>query len=157
MRDVVDKSPVPIATGERLVGAREFADLLSLRAANIVQPDLSHCGGLLEAKKISVLAELSQAGVAPHNPNGPLAGAAALHFGISTPSFVIQEAMPGSVPWFDSVVTGLPERRDGYWHVPDRPGFGVEVDEKEAAKHPFEPEVQHTQHARLDDGSVADW
>lgn len=157
MRDIVEKSPVPIATGERLVGVREFADLLSARAANIVQPDLNHCGGLLEAKKISVLAELAQAGVAPHNPNGPLAGAAALHFGLSTPSFVIQEAMPGTVPWFDSVVTGLPERRNGYWHVPDRPGFGIEVDEKEAAKHPFEQEVLHTLHARLDDGSVVDW
>ncbi|TPN37998.1 D-galactonate dehydratase [Mesorhizobium sp. B2-3-3] len=157
MREIVERSNVPIATGERLVGLREFADLLDARACNIVQPDLNHCGGLLEGKKVAALAELAQAGVAPHNPNGPLAAIASLHYGISTPNFVILEAMPGTVPWYDDVVTGMPEMVDGRWAAPDKPGFGVEVDEKEAVKHPFQQEVLHIQTAVLDDGTLVDW
>jgi galactonate dehydratase len=157
MREIVERSPVPIATGERLVGLREFDELLSARACHIVQPDLNHCGGLLEAKKVATLAEIAQAGVAPHNPNGPLAAMASLHYGISTPNFVILEAMPGAVPWYDDVVEGLPEMVDGRWAAPDKPGFGIEVNEKEAAKHPFQQEVLHTQTAVLDDGTLVDW
>ena len=157
MRLITEQARCPIATGERLVGAREFADLLAVRGANIVQPDLNHCGGLLEAKKIAAFADVAQAGVAPHNPNGPLAGIAALHFAVSTPNFVIQEAMPGSVPWYGDVVRSPFQMADGHWPVPDRPGFGVEVDEAEAAKHPFRQEVIHTQHAVLADGTVVDW
>jgi galactonate dehydratase len=96
-------------------------------------------------------------GVAPHNPNGPIAGAAALHFAVSTPNFVIQEEMSGAVPWYDDVVR-VPMRRTGNsWAVPTAPGLGVEIDEKEAAKHPFEQEVIHTRNAVLDDGTVVDW
>jgi len=97
-------------------------------------------------------------GVAPHNPNGPLAGAAALHFAISTPNFVIQEEMSGAVPWYDEVVSQSPMRREGpNWVVPDVVGLGVEIDEAEAAKHPFEPEVFHSTSAVLADGTIVDW
>ncbi|MDP3415493.1 enolase C-terminal domain-like protein [Falsiroseomonas sp.] len=157
MRQIVQQARCPIATGERLVGVREFADLLGARGANIVQPDLNHCGGLLEARKIAAFAEVAQAGIAPHNPNGPLAGIAALHFAVATPNFVIQEAMPGSVPWYHDVVRQPVVATDGYWPVPDLPGFGVEVDEKEAARHPFVQEVMHTANAVLDDGTIVDW
>lgn len=150
-------SRCPIATGERLVGVREFADLLQRRAAHILQPDLNHCGGLLEAQKIAAFAEVAQAGIAPHNPNGPLAGIAALHYAVATPNFVIQEAMPGSVPWYHDVVRQPVQREGGFWPVPELPGFGVEVDEEEAAKHPFQQEVLHTQNAVLEDGTVVDW
>jgi galactonate dehydratase len=157
MAQIAAQSRSPIATGERLVGVREFAELLQARAAHIVQPDLNHCGGLLEAQKIAAFAEVAQCGIAPHNPNGPLAGIAALHYAVATPNFVIQEAMPGSVPWYHDVVRQPVQREGGYWPVPQLPGFGVEVDEVEAAKHPFVQEVLHTQNAVLEDGTVVDW
>lgn len=157
MRQIVEQARCPIATGERLVGVAEFADLLQARAAHIIQPDLNHCGGLLEARKVAALAEVAMAGIAPHNPNGPLAGIAALHFAVSTPNFVIQEAMPGSVPWYHDVVHQPVQMQDGWWPVPQLPGFGVEVDEKEAARHPFKQEVMHTGNAVLEDGTVVDW
>ena len=74
----------PLATGERLIGHQEFEQLIFKRAVDIVQPDLNHCGGLLEAKNISAAAAVANIGVAPHNPNGPIAGAAAFHFAAST-------------------------------------------------------------------------
>jgi galactonate dehydratase len=147
----------PIATGERLVTRQEFAQLCAAKAVHIIQPDLCHCGGLWEGKKIAALAEAALIGVAPHNPLGPIAGAAALHFAVSTPNFVIQEEMVGQVPWYDAVVATPIRMVDGHWPVPDKPGLGVEVDEAEAARHPFAPEVYHTANAVLADGTVVDW
>ncbi len=147
---------VPIATGERLVTRWEFRRVCELQACHIVQPDLSHCGGLMEARRIASLAEMYFMGVAPHNPNGPVANAAALHFALSTPNFLIQEDMLGDVPWrFDVVETGM-KREGGYWLPLDTPGLGIEINEREAAKHPFEQEILQ-QTVFLDDGSVAEW
>jgi galactonate dehydratase len=157
MKQIIDKSPVPIAAGERLVDRREFDDLFRLRAINIAQPDLCHVGGFTEARKIAAMADTAGVGIAPHNPLGPLAGVAALHFDIATPNFVIQEEMSGAVPWYHDVVDGPIRAKDGYWLIPDRPGLGVEVDEKVIAKHPFKQEVMHAGHAVLDDGTVVDW
>jgi galactonate dehydratase len=157
MRQILDKSPVPIATGERLVDRREFDDLFRIRAINIAQPDLCHVGGFTEARKIAAMADTAGVGIAPHNPLGPLAGVAALHFDIATPNFVIQEEMSGAVPWYHDVVKGPIRMVDGYWQIPDKPGLGVEVDEKEIAKHPFKQEVMHAGQAALDDGTIVDW
>jgi galactonate dehydratase len=154
---VAAKSRVPIATGERLVDRLEFEALFRAHAADIVQPDICHCGGLLEAKKIAAMAETSSIGVAPHNPLGPIAGAAALHFAVSTPNHLIQEEMVGAVPWYFEVVKGPIKMIDGCWQVPDAPGLGIEVDEASAAKHPYKPEVIHTTNAVLSDGTVVDW
>ena len=69
-------------------------------------------------------------GVAPDNPNGPVANAVAVHFALSTPNFLIQEDMLGDVPWrFDVVETKI-NRERGYWLPPDAPGLGIEVDER---------------------------
>jgi len=147
---------VPIATGERLVTRWEFRRVCELQACHIVQPDLSHCGGLMEAKRIASLAETYFMGVAPHNPNGPVANAVALHFALSTPNFLIQEDMLGDVPWrFDVVQTGM-TREGGYWLPLETPGLGIEINEHEAAKHPFEQEI-FQQTVFLEDGSVAEW
>lgn len=151
------KTSVPLATGERLVDRAEFDDLLRARAVSIIQPDICHCGGLLEAKKIAAMAEAVSVGVAPHNPLGPIAGVAALHFAVSTPNHVIQEEMVGAVPWYFEVVRGPVRMIDGFWQIPDAPGLGIEVDEKACAAHPFAPEVMHTQNAVLDDGTIVDW
>jgi galactonate dehydratase len=91
LEHVAQRTSVPLATGERLVDRLEFHDLLATRAIDIIQPDICHCGGLLEAKKIAAMTEAVSVGVAPHNPLGPIAGAAALHFAVSTPNHVIQE------------------------------------------------------------------
>jgi len=154
---VAARTSVPIATGERLVDRAEFHVLLAARAVAIVQPDICHCGGLGEAKKIAAMAEAMSVGVAPHNPLGPIAGAAALHFAVSTPNHVIQEEMVGAVPWYSEVVRGPIRMVDGFWQVPEAPGLGVEVDEGSCARHPFAPEVIHTRNAVLDDGTIVDW
>ncbi|RUW49093.1 galactonate dehydratase [Mesorhizobium sp. M1A.F.Ca.ET.072.01.1.1] len=157
LAQLVAKSRVPIATGERLIDRPEFDDLFRARAVDIVQPDICHCGGLLEAKKIAAMAEAVSVGVAPHNPLGPIAGAAALHFAVSTPNHLIQEEMVGAVPWYFEVVKGPIRMVDGCWQVPDAPGLGVEVDEAVADRHPYRPEVMHTTNAVLADGTIVDW
>lgn len=147
---------VPIATGERLVTRWEFRRVCELQACHILQPDLSHCGGLLEARRIASLAETYFMGVAPHNPNGPVANAIALHFALSTPNFLIQEDMLADVPWrFDVVETEM-KRERGYWLPLNTPGMGIEINEREAQKHPFQQET-FQQAVFLEDGSVAEW
>lgn len=155
--EVARRAPCPIASGERLVGLKEFIPVLSGKAVHIIQPDLNHTGGLLEGKRIAALADAELIGVAPHNPNGPLAGVAALHFAVSTPNFVIQEEMTGAVPWYAEVVDSPVKRTGSYWEVPQRAGLGVEINEAAAAKHPFKPEVQHATSAMLSDGTIVDW
>jgi galactonate dehydratase len=151
------KTGVPIATGERLVDRREFEEVFRARAVDIAQPDLCHVGGFGEARKIAAMAETANCGIAPHNPLGPIAGVAALHYDIATPNFVIQEEMVGAVPWYGEVVKGPVRMVDGAWQVPDAPGLGIEVDETAAAAHPFEQEVLHATNAVLPDGTVVDW
>ena len=155
--EVRQSTRVPIATGERLVSRHQFREVFEQRACHVIQPDLCHCGGLLEAKKIAAMAEMYQMGVAPHNPLGPVANAAALHFALSTPNFLIQEDMLTDVPWRWDVVKSNLQTKDGYWLPCETPGLGIEVDEKAAAKHPFKQEVMHSLTIRAKDGAVLDW
>jgi galactonate dehydratase len=157
LKAVAAHSKVPLATGERLVERTEFADLLAARVVSIVQPDICHCGGILEAKKIAAMAEAFSVGVAPHNPLGPIAGVAALHFAVSTPNHVIQEEMVGAVPWYFEVVEGPIKLIDGFWRIPDAPGLGITVNEAACANHPYKPEIFATRAAVLDDGTIVDW
>ena len=154
---IAAKTKVPLATGERLVDRIEFNELFQSRAIDIAQPDICHCGGLLEAKKIAAMADACSIGVAPHNPLGPIAGVAALHFAVSTPNHIIQEEMVGAVPWYFDVVQGPIRMVDGCWEVPEAPGLGIEVNEKACAAHPFAPEIYHTTNAVLEDGTIVDW
>ncbi len=157
MAEVRRLSPVPIATGERLVTRFEFRELLEKQACHIIQPDLCHCGGLWEAKKIAAMAETYYVGVAPHNPLGPVANAVALHFALSTPNFLIQEDMLTDVPWRWDVVKHNLKTENGYWLPCDDPGLGVEVDEEAAKKHPFQQEVLHATTVRARDNAILDW
>lgn len=145
---------IPVATGERLVTRFEFRELLQKGACAIIQPDLCHCGGLWEARKIAAMAETYYVAVAPHNPLGPIATAACIHFALVTPNFLIQEAIRADVPWRDAVVTP-PRIVDGHALPYVGPGLGIEVNEAEAARHPFnQEEILRYWHP---DGSVADW
>lgn len=157
LRQVAARARCPIAAGERLVGLSEFLPVFAAKAVHVAQPDLNHTGGLLEGKRIAAVADTELVGIAPHNPNGPIAGAAALHFDVSTPNFLIQEEMSGAVSWYDDVVRTPMRRVGNHWEVPTEPGLGVEVDEREAAKHPYQPEVAHSSSAVLADGTVVDW
>ena len=157
LREVASKTTVPIATGERLVELSEFEELFRQRAISVAQPDICHCGGLWEAKKIAAMAEAAGVGVAPHNPLGPIAGVAALHFAVSTPNHLIQEEMVGAVPWYFEVVRGPIKMIDGFWQTPTAPGLGIEVDEAACTRHPYQPEVFQTVTAVLEDGTIADW
>jgi len=147
---------VPIATGERLITRWDFRRVCELQACHVLQPDLSHCGGLLEARKIAAMGETYLMGIAPHNPNGPVANIVALHFDLATPNFLIQEEMISDVPWRSEVVSMKPEMKDGHWLPPEGPGLGSDINEAEARKHPFQQEVLE-QMIFHDDGSVAEW
>ena len=147
----------PIATGERLTGLHSFRDLLEKRACSVIQPDITHCGGLTEARRIAALAEAYRVSMAPHNPQGPVSTAASIEFGFATPSYIICEAVHRDVPWRKDVVReGFEVDKHGRLVRPNtRPGLGIEIDETEVAKHPFEQETpQRTFYA---DGSVGDW
>lgn len=150
-------SPVPIATGERLTTRFNFIPIFQQQACHIIQPDLCHCGGLWEAKKIAAMAEAYYMGVAPHNPLGPVANAAALHFALSTPNFLIQEDMLTDVPWRWEVVQHSLKTENGHWLPCEAPGLGIEVNETAAAKYPFKQEVMHSNTIRAADGAILDW
>jgi galactonate dehydratase len=150
-------SPVPIATGERLATRFQFREVFEKLACHVIQPDLCHCGGLWEAKKIAAMAETYTMGVAPHNPLGPIANAVALHFDLSTPNFLIQEDMLKDVPWRWEVVEHSLESSNGHWIPIDKPGLGIDVNEAAAAKHPFAQEVLHSTSIRANDGAILDW
>lgn len=157
LKEVKQAVRVPIATGERLVTRHQFRPVFEQQACHVIQPDLCHCGGLLEGKKIAAMAEAYYMGVAPHNPLGPVANAAALHFALSTPNFLIQEDMLADVPWRWDVVRHSLETREGYWQKTEAPGLGIEINEAEAARHPFQQEVMHPSTIHAPDGAVLDW
>ncbi|HVW35864.1 MAG TPA: mandelate racemase/muconate lactonizing enzyme family protein, partial [Pirellulales bacterium] len=128
----------PIAAGERLYTLADFYRLASLRAADIVQMDIAHCGGLNAAKKIAAVAAMQDMRVAPHCSIGPVALAAALHFDVSTPNFMVQEAFAEfDVPWRNDLVGGWNPIREGELHLGDAPGLGLELNESALAEHPY--------------------
>jgi galactonate dehydratase len=128
---------IPVATGERLTTKFLFRELLNRQAVDIIQPDLCHAGGLTEVKKIAAMAEASYVRVAPHNATGPIGTAAAVQLDACIPNFLIQEYFVTQASWIDEVVQGAPRAVRGEIAVPDRPGLGVELDEKAALAHPF--------------------
>ena len=131
----------PIAAGERLYTQADFYRLTSLRAANVVQMDLSHCGGILAGKKVAAMAAAQDMTVAPHCSIGPVALAACLHFDVGTPNFLVQEAFAEfDVPWRNDLVGGWNPIRNGHFVLSDAPGLGLELDEQAIADHPY---VQH--------------
>lgn len=128
----------PIAAGERLYTLADFYRLASHRAVDVVQMDIAHCGGLLAAKKIAAIAEAQDLRVAPHCSIGPVALAAALHFDVSTPNFMIQESfVEFDVPWRASLVSGHNPLHEGCLVLGDAPGLGLSLDEAALAEHPY--------------------
>lgn len=137
LKKVSDKVNVPVATGERLHTRHDFRPLLEMQAADIIQPDISHFGGLLETKKLAAWAETYYMLVAPHNVGGPVSTAAALHFAASTPNFKIQEHFNDfAESWVKESAPGNPEVVDGYFALPQGPGLGVQLNRDVVRAHP---------------------
>ena len=157
LADIQKAVATPIATGERITNLSDFNRLLEGRACSIIQPDITHCGGLTAARRLAALAEVHRIAMAPHNPQGPVSTAASLEFGFATPSYIICESVHQDVPWRDDIVqwgfTLDPATRTVQPNT--RPGLGVEIDEAEVARHPFEQEV--VLRSFNPDGAVTDW
>ena len=140
LAEVKRQTGATLAAGERLYTLADFYRLISLRAADVVQMDIAHCGGLLAAKKIAAVAAMQDLRVAPHCSIGPVALAAALHFDVSTPNFMIQETFAEfDVPWRNDLVRGWNPLSNGQLVLDDRPGLGLDLDEAAIAAHPYVP------------------
>ncbi len=149
---VARATPIPIATGERLFTRWGFREVLEKQAASIIQPDLSHAGGILECRKIAAMAEVYYVGVAPHCPLGPIALSACLQLDACTPNFLIQELVTLGVGYLKRPF----KVRDGYIEIPKGPGLGIELDDDAVREKEYDgiwerPTLIH------EDGSVADW
>ena len=130
--------PFPIAAGERLYMLEEFARASSMRACDIIQPDLAHCGGLSFGKKIAALCQPHDLRLAPHCSIGPVALCAAIHFGWATPQVLVQENFADyDAPWRNELVSGWMPMADGRYILPDKPGLGIELDDAACARHPY--------------------
>jgi len=121
---------IPVATGERIHVRHEFRELFERQAADIIQPDLTTVGGLLEGRKLAAWADAYYVLVAPHNVGGPVSTAAALHFAACTPNFKIQEHFNDfAEAHVKDSAPGNPEVVDGHFDLPRGPGLGVTLDE----------------------------
>ncbi len=145
----------PIATGERLISQHAFRELLEKRACSVLQPDITHCGGLSEAHRIAAMAEAYRVALAPHNPQGPVSTAASLEFGFATPSYIICETVHLDVPWRHDIVGEGFVVASPIVRPNTRPGLGIEINEDEVRRHPFQQEV--LQRSFYPDGAVGDW
>jgi galactonate dehydratase len=135
MAPVARALSTPIATGERLFLRWGFREILDNAAASVLQPDPCHAGGISEVRKIASMAEVYYAGIAPHNPYGPVATAVAVHLDLACPNFLIQEMVdPEETPEAQSLVKDPFEVVKGHILPPTKPGLGIEVDEKACAK-----------------------
>jgi galactonate dehydratase len=140
MLDFVKRqSAVPISSGERLYTLADFARIISLRAVDVLQPDIAHCGGLSTARRIAALAEQKDIRLSPHCSVGPVSLAACLHFDVSSPSFLIQETFAEfDVSWRNDLVRGWNPIRKGEFFLSDQPGLGLELDEAVVTAHPYQ-------------------
>ena len=154
---------VPIATGERLFTKYDFKRLLQAGGVDIIQPDLSHAGGLTEVKKIAAMAEAYDVALAPHCPLGPIALASCLNVDATCYNAVIQEQSIGIHYNVGKSVLDYVHNQedfkfvDGRVALPVKPGLGVEVNKElvlEENKHPHEWKNPVWRHG---DGSVAEW
>ena len=157
LRTIKDSVRTPIATGERITNLADFARLFAAGACDICQLDITHCGGLTAARRIAAVADAHRLSLAPHNPQGPVSTAASLEFGFSQPSYIICETVHADVPWRQDVVQeGFIVEKQGRIVRPNAlPGLGIEINEDEVRKHPFQQELP--QRVWYSDGSVGDW
>jgi 2-dehydro-3-deoxyphosphogalactonate aldolase len=143
MARVARQTTIPISTGERLCTKYEFARVLQLQAASILQFAIGRVGGLLEAKKIASMAEAHYAQIAPHLYAGPIEGAANIHLSAASPNFLIQESIQTWGGFHGEILRKPVTWQDGYIILPTEPGLGVELNEEVAEAHPYTGDELH--------------
>ena len=154
---------IPIATGERLYSRFDYKQLFTLGAADIIQPDLSHAGGITECKKIAAMAESWDLALAPHCPLGPIALAACLQVDAVSQNAFIQEQSQGIHYNQSNDLTNYlhnPEVlhfTDGYVDIPQGPGLGVDINEDYVIERGKEGHRWHNPLWQHPDGSIAEW
>jgi galactonate dehydratase len=164
LQQLAGLTTIPIALGERLYDRWDFKPVLEARAADILQPDLSHAGGISEVRRIAAMAEAYDVAVAPHCPLGPLALASCLQLAACTPNIVLQEMSWGihyNTGGFD-LDTYLADRsvfavKDGMVAVPEGPGLGVALDLDKVMDAAREGHRWRNPVWRRPDGSFAEW
>lgn len=131
-------SKVSICVGERHYTRYGIRELLEKNVVDVIMPDITRCGGPSEMKRMATMAEVYNVQLAPHNPNGPLSTLSSAHVCAAVPNFFRQEFMFTDVPWRDTVIDHPIQEmiRDGYLHLSQRPGLGVDLVESEMEKHP---------------------
>jgi galactonate dehydratase len=163
LRQIAELTSTPIALGERLFSRWDFKPFFEMGAVDIIQPDLSHAGGILECRKIAAMAETYDIAVAPHCPLGPLALASCLQLAACTPNVAIQEMSLGIhynvghdlLEFCTDKEVLTPD--GGYLAIPEKPGLGITIDEdavREANKDRHRWRNPVWRHA---DGSFAEW
>jgi galactonate dehydratase len=137
-RRLADFTSTPIGTGENLYTCWEFRDFLEIGGLDILLPDICHTG-VLQAKKIAALGEAFHVPLCPHNPNSPLSTIISGHVACTIPNFVALEYYSEELepPWRDKIMKPPLKVDNGYLTVPSEPGWGVELDEEEIARHPY--------------------
>ena len=157
-----ESTTIPIATGERLYSRWDFKPLFEADAVDLIQPDLSHAGGITEVKKIAAMAEAYDVALAPHCPLGPIALASCLQVDATAANALIQEQSLDihyneTADVLDYLVDPTVfEFEDGYVDLPEGPGLGVEIDEHCVRDRAGDVDW-HSPVWRHDDGSVAEW
>jgi galactonate dehydratase len=149
---VARSTPIPIATGERLFTRWGFREVLEKQEAAVLQPDLSHAGGIGEVRKIANMAEVYYAMLAPHNPLGPISLAAGLQVDACIPNLLCQE----QVSLGDGYLKQPFVLQDGYVDLPDGPGLGIELDDSAIAAQIYDGDWQPPLLYQQADGSLVD-
>jgi galactonate dehydratase len=131
LREVQANVRLPVAAGETFFGLDGFRELLTTHACAVAMPDVKHCGGIAEARKVAVLAEAMQTplGISPHNPAGPVSTAASLHVCAATLRAPVLEYQWNEVPWRSDLISPPERVTDGALALPDGPGLGIRLNE----------------------------
>ncbi len=159
MVKVASCTTIPIAAGERLFTTYGFRELIEKQAVHIVQPDICHCGGIMQTLKIAAMAQNYYMNVAPHNPLGPVALAASLQIDTTISNFTAQEH-PTQEEHLDLGVGLFKEPfeiKDGYIDVPQKPGLGFEIDEEGLKKFQYDGKWTNPIFYFEDDHSMGEW
>ncbi|RUX32097.1 galactonate dehydratase [Mesorhizobium sp. M7A.F.Ca.US.011.01.1.1] len=163
LKEIAALGSTPIALGERLYSRWDFKSVFEEGVVDIIQPDLSHAGGITECRKIAAMAEAYDVAVAPHCPLGPIALAACLQLDAVSYNCFIQEQSLGihynaSNDLLDYAANKDVFRyEDGYVAIPDGPGLGVEIDEEYVKERAKEGHRWRNPVWRHKDGSFAEW
>lgn len=159
MVNIARSTTIPIATGERLFTTWGFREVIEKQAAQILQPDLSHCGGILQAFKIAAMGANYYCSVAPHNPLGPIALASCLQLDTCIPNFTAQEhpTTPNGHDLGKELFKEAFVIKDGYIDVPMRPGLGFEVNEDAIKEYAYDGYYSCPTAYHQDDHSLGDW